>query len=269
MNEPAETIRKVEIVRPRGGAYAGVERGASPANRALVPLSWLYGCAIACARRGRLRESAEAASSATVISVGNIEAGGTGKTPFSMFLIEKLHGAGYAPVYISRGYAGAAGRLDTVSIVLPEETRRCPPVMPGVRYVARTNPGLYREIGDEGAVVAGRLPRIPLFFSKDKRSALEIACGHFSPSHVILDDAFQSWSIPRDIDIVLLDPLRPFGSGRLLPAGLLREKPSALKRADAIGLIGEAGPEDVERIRIMVRRAIGAERPVFAARRAI
>jgi tetraacyldisaccharide 4'-kinase len=269
MRERAELFRQLEIIHPRGPGRARVRPGVSGARHALAPFSWMYGGAVAVARKRRLRRAAAGASPATVISIGNIETGGTGKTPCAIFLIEELEKAGATPVYVSRGYASAAEGFPGVTILLPANANGCPPIMPGVRIIDGAIDNLHREIGDEGAVVAGRLPRVPLLFSKRKRIAVEIACSRFSPSHIVLDDAFQTWDLHRDIDIVLLDPVNPFGRGGLIPAGTLREEPAALGRADAVGLIGEAEAADVERIRAMIERETGDEKPVFSLRRRI
>jgi tetraacyldisaccharide 4'-kinase len=84
-------------------------------------------------------------------------------------------------------------------------------------------------------VVARAVPPAPLLFAGSKNSCLEAALELFKPSHIVLDDAFQSWGVYRDLDIVLLDAGEPIGNGRVLPAGSLREVPAALKRADWIG----------------------------------
>ena len=75
---------------------------------------------------------------------------------------------------------------------------------------------------------------------RDRRRALEAVSALFAPTHVVLDDAFQTWPVARDADIVLLDAEHPLGNGRMIPAGSLREGAGALARADAIGLTGSS-----------------------------
>jgi len=102
-----------------------------------------------------------------------------------------------------------------------------------------------------------------LVFSADRRAAIRAACSAFDASHVILDDAFQTWGLARDLDLVLLDAERPAGNGRLLPAGTLREGVEALGRADAVGFNGIAGEGDLERLREWLLDSARIERPVF------
>lgn len=133
-----------------------------------------------------------------VISVGNLTVGGTGKTPLTLWLCARLLERELKPAVLSRGYrADEEGRADELMLV----TRRCP------RAVA---------IGNPDRIAAGRL-----------------AIEEYQVQIAILDDGFQHRRLGRDLDIVLIDALEPWGHGRLLPRGLLREHPKGLRRADA------------------------------------
>lgn len=259
----------VEIIYPRGGRALDRARRSRSARTVLTPLSWIYGAAIRCLRAAGAPSGGRFLPGAAVISVGNIEIGGTGKTPFAIHLIEQLSWAGHAPLYISRGYRSVSERLAAVTVVAPSHPSGCTAPAPGIRIIDRECRSLAREIGDEGAVVARRLPDVPLLFSKRKRRALEIARDLFSPTHIVLDDAFQSWRLHRDVDIVLLDPRAPFGNGRLLPAGTLREERAALQRADLIGILGEAGPDVVRCVEAAAGREGSPRSRLFAGRRRI
>jgi len=211
----------------------------------------------------RLRKRGAGWEGVTVVSVGNIEIGGNGKTPFAEYILKKLSERGQRPVYVSRGFKSEAEATRPVTVVAPIDT-----TMPfrhddGVRWVTRDHAHLSRVIGDEGAMVAASCPSVALLFSRDKRAAVNTAVTLFHPTHVILDDAFQSWHVYRDFDVVLVDASHPFGNGRLVPAGTLRESPGALERADIIGVNGYRNPSDLEAFEDTVRRLTGKRTPVF------
>lgn len=130
-----------------------------------------------------------------VISVGNITTGGTGKTPLLEFLTKFLSERGKKVAILSRGYAGTDG----------------------------TN--------DESIEFQGRLPGVPVLLGKNRLANARMAIEEFHPQCLLLDDGFQHWKLARDLDIVVIDSLEPFGSGALLPAGILREPISSLRRA--------------------------------------
>jgi len=223
---------------------------------ALAPASWVYQCVSSTVARVRVLERAAEASGATVVSVGNLVAGGGGKTPFCLHLIETVATLGRRVAYVSRGYRSRAERFDGVTLVCEgAETG------PGRRVLSRSAVDLVEEVGDEGALVAERAGRVPLVFSRDKARAVEAATGLVGDGVVVVDDAFQSWSLRRDVDVVLLDAERPLGDGWLLPAGSLREEPAALERADVLLFNGATSDEQVARAAAAVRRATGVVRP--------
>lgn len=133
-----------------------------------------------------------------VISVGNLTVGGTGKTPMTVWLCRRLLDRGLKPAVLSRGYrADEEGRADELMLI----TRHCP------RAVAVGNP--------------------------DRAAAGHFAIEEYQAQIAILDDGFQHRRLGRDLDLVLIDALEPWGHGQLLPRGLLREAPEGLRRADA------------------------------------
>lgn len=216
---------------------------------ALTPLSWLYGAGVALHRSARTVPS-PASASPRVISVGNLEAGGNGKTPLTMWLVSRALASGESAAYVSRGYRGNVG-ADVVTCVPAEGA--APRSLSGMRVLSRTHPDLAHEIGDEGAMVVERAPGVNALFCHDKPRALGLAT-ELGVARVFLDDAFQSWRVARHVDIVLLDAGRPLDGGELLPAGRLREKPDALLRANAIVFNGAASPADVTVAREKVER---------------
>jgi tetraacyldisaccharide 4'-kinase len=179
-----------------------------------------------------------------------------------MELVRSLAAAGARPVYTSRGYGGEASRLDVVTVVPPEAGGRFAGPRHGVRIVDRHDDRLTALVGDEGAMAARRRPDVPALFGGNKPAVLEVAASLFSPTHVVLDDAFQSWGVWRDVDVVVLDGKDPFGSGWLLPAGQLREPPEALARADVLGIAVEDGGE-LSTARAAIAAAAGVRRPSF------
>jgi tetraacyldisaccharide 4'-kinase len=152
-----------------------------------------------------------------VMSVGNITVGGTGKTTLVRLLLEHLEEAGFRVVLLYRGYK----RRSTGPIALECGIERS------------LDPRLY---GDEPYMVARRSKSCSIYIGGNRYEAGLNALKEYSPDVFILDDGFQHVSLKRDLDIVLIDSTDPFGSGRLLPFGLLREPLSALQRADLIVL---------------------------------
>lgn len=151
------------------------------------------------------------------MSVGNISAGGSGKTPFVMLLGELLKARGIKFDVLSRGY----GR----------ESRGVLLVDPG---------GLPKQFGDEPLLIARKL-QVPVIVGEDRYEAGKFAESKFGAQLHLLDDGFQHRSLARDFDIVLVTPQD--ASDRLLPAGRLREPLTSLDRADAVVLASGASED--------------------------
>ncbi len=180
-----------------------------PAPYALRPLAALYGT-IADARRRRLQRTA-VVMPVPVIVVGNISVGGTGKTPFTLWLIEQLRAWGWRPGVVSRGYGGRAPRYPF-------------PVAAD---------GDARLSGDEPLLIAQRAG-CAVVVDPDRVAAARALLGAGSIDIVISDDGLQHYRLARDLEICLVDGRRGLGNGALLPAGPLREPPS---RLDSVGLL--------------------------------
>ncbi|MEK9825643.1 MAG: tetraacyldisaccharide 4'-kinase [Methylotenera sp.] len=152
-----------------------------------------------------------------VIVVGNINVGGTGKTPLVIWLAQQLIKAGYKPGIISRGYGG--------QVYEP-------------MYVDKSADP--RVVGDEPALIAMRTD-CPVFVSADRVSAGQKLLEKFPACNVLIsDDGLQHYSMRRDMEIVVYDANIGFGNGMLLPAGPLRETVARLKTVDAVVCNGEA-----------------------------
>lgn len=215
---------------------------------ALAPLSWLYGAGVAAHRQVRKVPPPKDAYP-RIVSIGNLEAGGNGKTPLAIWLLVRALKAGESVAYVSRGYGGNV-RSDVVTCVLARGV--VPTKLANLRVLSDAY-ALAREIGDEGALVVERAPGVNALFCQDKRRAVGLAA-ELGVARVFLDDAFQSWRVARHVDIVLLDAERPLDGGSLLPAGRLREKPDALGRAQAIVFNGAATAAEVAAARAKIAR---------------
>ena len=152
-----------------------------------------------------------------VISVGNITVGGTGKTSMVRLLLEHLEEAGFRVALLYRGY----GRKIERSVSLRCGVGRLP------------DPGLY---GDEPCMVWRWSENCGIFIDENRYEAGLAAMEEYSPDLFILDDGLQHLSLERDLEITLIDCTNPFGNGRLLPFGMLREPLPALTRAHLIVL---------------------------------
>lgn len=187
------------------------------ARALLSPLSRLYGAGVALRldlyARGLLRVTR---SAKPVVSVGNLAAGGTGKTPFVRWLARELLTRGQKPAILTRGYGRGKGGIVLVS--------------DGAGYRAAL-----RESGDEAALLARALPGVPILAdARRARGAAFLETRFPDVSVLLLDDGFSHVALARDLDIVLLDATAPDAGGALLPAGRLREPLESLARADLV-----------------------------------
>jgi tetraacyldisaccharide 4'-kinase len=200
-----------------------------------------------------------------VVAVGNLEVGGSGKTPLAVWLVERAARAGRRTAYVSRGFASVAAHGPLVTIVPGDGV---PESFAGLRILSRDQPDLAGAVGDEGALVAHFLPEVPLAFARDKRRAVE-AVARLGAEIVAVDDAFQSFALPRHVDVLLLDARHPLGNGRVLPAGRLREAPSGIARADVVVFNGARDEAAVADARTRVARWLRPGQRVYGLRREV
>lgn len=179
---------------------------------------------------------------APVVCVGNLTAGGTGKTPFVIWICRQLAGLGLRPAIVSRGY-----RADDLERAEDSDDAPAPR-------------GAARARGDEARLFAQALPGVLHWTDSNRvRGAREAVAN--GADVVVLDDGFQHRRLRRDLDLVLVDATRPWGLAwpqeravaprGMLPRGLLREAPSALGRAHAVVLTrtDQVSPERLEILR--------------------
>lgn len=161
------------------------------------------------------------------ISVGNLAAGGTGKTPFVRWLASELLRKGRRPCILTRGY----GRESTGTVVVSD---------------GKGERAAVRDSGDEAQLLARALPKVPIVADANRiRGAAKAAELSLPADLFLLDDGFSHVRISREVDIVLVDATFPDAGGAFLPAGLLREPLASLSRADLIVITrtDQANPE--------------------------
>ena len=212
----------------QGGVGPAASRALDVAARGYRGLldarEWLYG-------RGVLRCRA---LGVPVVSVGNLTVGGTGKTPAVELVVRTLLALGHRPAVLSRGY----GRRSH-----------------GIRVVAdgssmRLNAD---EAGDEPILLARRLPGVPVIVGAHRYGAGRVAVERFGVTALVLDDGFQHRTLAKDVEILMARARAPWGNGRLLPAGPMREPLAALARADLVVAVGN-GALGTDEVASAVRR---------------
>jgi tetraacyldisaccharide 4'-kinase len=210
-------------------AMAGSYRGLLGARE------WLY-------ERGVLHSRA---LDCPVVSIGNLTVGGTGKTPAVELAVRTLMELGHRPGVLSRGYGRRGGGVqivaDAASIRLDAE-----------------------EAGDEPFLLARRLPGVPVVVGPNRYEAGRVARARFGVTAIVLDDGFQHRTLRKDLEIVMARAGQPWGNGRLLPGGPLREPLEGLRRAHLVVVTGARRIDEASEVRETVARLAPAA-PVLTA----
>lgn len=196
------------------------------------PLALLYGC-VTGTRRALYRRGWLASTKlpAPVIVVGNITVGGAGKTPLVIALVETLRARGFKPGVVSRGYGGSA---------------RAPMLLD-----AQPDPAVS---GDEPALIRLRTG-VPVAVGADRSAAARLLVDA-GVDVIVADDGLQHYALARDVEICVVDGVRRFGNGRLLPAGPLREPESRLREVDFIVCNGGAAHTGEVPMRLALHDAV-------------
>lgn len=185
----------------------------------LTPFSWVYRAGLKLfllpyrlgwRKRHRLPRR--------VVCVGNLTFGGTGKTPAVEAICRSLLGMGVKPAILTRGHGGRGT---------------------GSRVIMGS--GSAELVGDEAAMLASCLPDIPIGVGKRRERSGPVVLQEHDPNIFLLDDGLQYWQLHCDVNIVVVSAERPLGSGRVMPAGDLREPPGGIRRADAVLIVGDGG----------------------------
>jgi tetraacyldisaccharide 4'-kinase len=176
----------------------------------LLPFSFIYRIGAICHRLNCHFKGVFRAPK-PVVSIGNITVGGVGKTPLVIWLARHLQEKGVKPVILMRGY-------------MPKNS----------------------SSSDEADMLNEQIPYIPILAGADRIANIVKSKGSFPVDVYLCDDAFQHWPLFRDLNIVVIDAGNPFGNGHLLPAGILREPLSALKRADVLLLTKIDDSNDIQ-----------------------
>ncbi|WIF64019.1 tetraacyldisaccharide 4'-kinase [Enterobacter cloacae] len=191
---------------------ARIWSGESPLWLLLLPLSWLYGLVSGIIRLlYRLGLKRAWRAPVPVVVVGNLTAGGNGKTPVVIWLVEQLQKRGIRPGVVSRGYGGKAAHYPL--LLTPDTTTA--------------------EAGDEPVLIYQRTGA-PVAVSPVRSDAVQALLAEHDVQIIITDDGLQHYALARDKEIVVIDGVRRFGNGWWLPAGPMRERASRLKSVDAV-----------------------------------
>ena len=215
-------------------------------------IAWMYGRVVAL--RNYLYDRGVLDTfdlGAYTVSIGNITAGGTGKTPLVAYVARLLAERGETVCILTRGYKRKNGKHRVL-------------VTDGERLLADA-----LNAGDEPRELAEKLlGKVIVIADADRVSAGEWARRRFGVSAFVLDDGFQHRRVRRDVDIVCVDSTAPFGDGKILPAGQLREPVGSLSRADMIVLTRTDLVEDISDLRTEISKTASGP-ALFAARNRI
>ena len=187
----------------------------------LLPFSFLYGL-ISCVRRQlyKLGIFKSWQSPVPIIVIGNLSAGGNGKTPLAISLIEALKAKGLKVGLVSRGYGGKSNHYP---LILDENTST-------------------KQAGDEPVLIYHRT-HVPVAVAPKRIDAVKALLDSHQLDVILTDDGLQHYALARDIEIVVVDGKRLFGNGWWIPAGPMRERRSRLKSVDLIIINGDSSKD--------------------------
>lgn len=189
------------------------DAAATLAAAVLAPLGWLHGATV----RWKAAHAKPYRARVPVVCVGNISAGGTGKTPIAIAVADAIIAHGKNPFFLTRGYGGTLAG----------------PVVVTKSHTAE-------QVGDEPLLLARKASTV---VARDRRAGALLAVER-GADVIVMDDGHQNFALHKDLSLVVVDAERGFGNGRVLPAGPLRESAEqGLARADAVILAGDGNPQ--------------------------
>ncbi len=207
-----------------------------------TPLAWLYGCVV------RLRNMAYDAGllksvtlNAPVISIGNIAAGGTGKTPFTIYVCELLQRLGQRPAIVTRGYRSGLRKGDSV-------------VYLNGKQLTSAN----QAYADEAMLQSMKLKDVPVIVGANRSEAVSrfLSTTKTQPTVWVLDDGFQHRRVKRDIDIVVLGELSAEDDFSVLPKSTYREPIAALGRSHVVVVSDDSNQETIHSVSSTVAKPL-------------
>lgn len=202
----------------------------------LAPLGWLYGASVAL----KARTARPFDPGLPIVCVGNLTAGGSGKTPIAIALAEMLRAKGHRPYFLTRGYGGSERG----------------PAMASRGHSAAV-------MGDEALLLARTAPTI---VARDRAAGARLA-KEKGATVIVMDDGHQNFSVAKNLSLVVVDAESGFGNGYQIPAGPLREPVAqGLARADAVILVGDGAPNLGEYTGPVLRTYLKAEGEAFAGK---
>jgi tetraacyldisaccharide 4'-kinase len=209
-------------------------------SAALAPASWIYGTSVAWKRD----RAAPYRAKARVVCVGNISAGGSGKTPVAIAIVRALLARNVRVAFLTRGYGGRLAGPLTIDVNMHSAS----------------------EIGDEPLLLADVAPTI---VARDRKAGAMLADA-MGAAVIVMDDGHQNFSLQKDLSIVVVDAETGFGNGRVLPAGPLREPiVQGLARADAVVMVGDGSPALGDYRGLLLRARISPARMLTAPGRVV
>lgn len=190
----------------------------------LSPFAWIYR-AVAEARRRSAITARVQALPVPVVVVGNITAGGTGKSPLTAWLVDEIRAAGWRPVILSRGYGGKSSGYPLLV----------------------TQDALPSLAGDEPVMLA-QATGVPVVVDPDRCRGAAFALDNALGDVLVSDDGLQHYRLPRDIELAVFDGERGIGNGALIPVGPLREPISRLASVDFVVVNGATASDETGRV---------------------
>ncbi|MDR0805574.1 MAG: tetraacyldisaccharide 4'-kinase [Enterobacteriaceae bacterium] len=178
----------------------------------LLPLSWLYGLISGIRQLGyRYGLLKSWRAPLPVVVVGNLTAGGNGKTPVVIWLVENLQRKGIKVGVVSRGYGGKSANYP---LILDQNTTT--------------------DIAGDEPVLIFQRTGVPVAVAPNRSAAVQALIKQYQLDVIITDDGLQHYALQRDVELVVIDGVRRFGNGWWLPAGPMRERAGRLKSVDAV-----------------------------------